>query len=37
MVRTFKHVLDQDRALYDVLVGIELFVIGGDEENHCDG
>ena len=32
--RTLEHVLDEDGALYDLLVGIELLVIGSDEENH---
>jgi hypothetical protein len=33
--RTLKHVLDKDRALDDVLVSGELFVVGGDEKDHC--
>jgi len=31
----FKHVLDEDAALGDFLVDDELFIIRGDEENHC--
>ena len=32
--RTLKHVLDEDRAFDDVLVGVELLIVRGDEENH---
>jgi hypothetical protein len=31
---TLKHVLDEDAALNDLLVGVELFVIGSDEKDH---
>ena len=31
---TFKHVLDEDATLSDVLVDDELLVIGSYEENH---
>lgn len=31
---TFKHVLDEHAALNDILLGRELFIIGGDKENH---
>ena len=31
----FEHVLDEDAALGDFLVDDELFIIGGDEEDHC--
>ena len=31
---TLEHVLDKDAALNDLLVGVELLVVGGDEENH---
>lgn len=31
---TFEHVFYKDAALDDFLVGMELFVVGGDEEDH---
>lgn len=31
---TFEHVFDEDAALDNFLVGMELFVVGGDEEDH---
>lgn len=31
---TFEHVLDEYAALDDFLVGMELFVVGGYEEDH---
>ena len=33
-ILTLKHVLNENRALDDLLVGGELLVIGSDEENH---
>jgi len=30
-----KHVLDENTALCDLFVNLELFVIRCDEENHC--
>ena len=30
----FEHVLDEDAALSNFLVDDELFIIGGDEEDH---
>lgn len=32
---TFEHVLDENAALDDFLVGVELFVVGCYEEDHC--
>jgi hypothetical protein len=32
---TFEHVFDQYGTLCNFLVDDELFVIGGDEKNHC--
>lgn len=34
--RTFKHVLDEDAALGNLLLDDELLVIRSDEENHGD-
>lgn len=31
---TFKHVPDKDGTLNDVLLGVELFIVGGNEEDH---
>lgn len=31
---TFEHVFDEDAALDNFLVGVELFVVRGDEKNH---
>ena len=36
LIHTLKHVLDQYRALGDLLVNDELLIIGSDEENHVD-
>lgn len=30
----FKHVPDKDGTLNDVLLGVELFIVGGNEEDH---
>lgn len=35
--RTFEHIFDKDAAFDNFLVGVELFVVRGDEEDHfCD-
>lgn len=31
---TFKHVFYEDAAFDDLLVGVELLVVGSDEEDH---
>lgn len=33
---TFEHVFYEDAALNDLLVGVELFIIGSDEEDHVE-
>jgi hypothetical protein len=34
-VLAFEHIFDEDAALSNFLVDNKLFVIGGDEEDHC--
>ena len=36
VIRTLEHVLNEHRALGDLLVDDKLLVIGGDEKNHGD-
>ena len=36
VIRTLKHVLDEYRALSDLLVDDKLLIIGSDEKNHGD-
>jgi len=31
---TLEHILDENGAFYDVLVRVELFIIGSNEEDH---
>jgi hypothetical protein len=33
---TFQHVLYQNRALDDFLVGMELFIVRSNEKDHCE-
>jgi hypothetical protein len=32
--RTLEHVFDEDAALDNLLVGVELFIVRSNEENH---
>jgi hypothetical protein len=32
--QTFKHVLDENTALDDLFIGVKLFIVRSDEEDH---